>query len=98
MVVSAILCTKLGGASQELRDVSTNMPFRVATSPTFLYVARKSIVAVFTESTALGLTLLACYQYVQMSHSSLPLIMRRCAVVPTILILHIFCPNPCPTT
>ena len=68
MVVSAILRPELSGASQELRHVSTNMPFRVTTSPTFLYVARKRIVAVFAESTALGLAFFACYQYVQMSH------------------------------
>ena len=64
------MCAELGGASQELRHISTNMPFRVATSPTFLYVARKRIVTVFAESAALGLTLLACYQYIQMSHIS----------------------------
>jgi hypothetical protein len=68
MVVSAILRPELSGTSQELRHISMNMPFRIATSPTLLQVARKRIMAQFAESVTFCLAFLACYQYIQMPH------------------------------
>ena len=96
-MVPAIHRAELRGTLQEWSYITFDMPFGVATSPARLDITRKSVVASPAECVTLRLALFTCYQYIQMFHRSLPLIMGRGSVVPTIFFFDVLCPNPCPT-